>query len=91
MKNVLVIMILFGLVFGLGTPLLAEDGTKININTASVEQLTQLKNVGVKTAERIIAYREANGPFKAIDELANVKGIGEKIVAKNQERLSVGN
>jgi competence protein ComEA len=91
MKNVLVLMVLFGLLFGLNAPLLAEDGTKININTASVEQLTELKNVGVTTAERIIAYRQANGPFKAIDELANVKGIGEKIVAKNQDRLTIGN
>jgi competence protein ComEA len=91
MKKVLVFMVLFGLLLGMNTPLWAEDGAKININTATVEQLTMLKNVGAQTAERIIAYRQANGPFATVDDLTNVKGVGEKTLAKNQDRITVSN
>jgi competence protein ComEA len=89
MKKLLVVLALFGLILGMNAPLWAEDGAKININTAGVEELTGLKNVGVKTAERIVAYRQANGPFQSPQELVNVKGIGEKIVARNQDRVTV--
>jgi competence protein ComEA len=91
MKKGLFFLVLFALVIGINAPLWAEDNTKININTASVEQLAELDKVGVKTAERIVAYREANGPFKAIEELANVKGIGDRILAINQDRMTTGN
>ncbi len=91
MRKVLVILVLFGLLLGPNAPLWASDGAKININTATVEELTQLKNVGVKTAERIVAYREANGPFRSTDDLTNVKGIGEKILDRNQNRMTIGN
>ena len=91
MRKALVLMILFGLVLGLNTPMWAEDGAQININTATVEELTDLKNVGTKTAERIVAYRNANGPFKSPEELTHVKGIGKKILEKNQGRIVVSN
>ena len=66
----------------------AAEG-KININTAPVEVLEQLDQVGLKTAERIVEYRKANGPFKAPEDLMKVKGIGEKIFQKNKERISI--
>lgn len=50
----------------------------INLNTATATELTQLPRIGAKTAERIIAFRKANGPFRRAEELMNVKGIGEK-------------
>ena len=89
MRKALVLLVLFGLLLGLHTPLWAEDGAKININTATVEELTQLKNVGPKTAERIVAYRKAHGPFKTASDLVYVKGIGAKIVERNQNRITV--
>ena len=89
MKKMLVILVMFGMVLGMNTPLWAENGAKIDINTASAEELVTLKNVGAKTAERIIAYRQANGPFTAVEELANVKGIGAKTLERNQDRLMV--
>ncbi|MDJ0804515.1 MAG: ComEA family DNA-binding protein [Desulfobacterales bacterium] len=89
MKRLIIVLALFGLILGMNTPLWAEDGAKININTASVDELADLTNVGDKTAERIIAYREANGPFSSVDELTNVKGIGDKTLLKNKDRITI--
>jgi competence protein ComEA len=62
----------------------------VNINTADKESLvTAIKGVGEKRAEAIIAYREQHGPFKSIDELAEVRGIGTSIVEKNTDNLSI--
>ncbi len=49
----------------------------LNINTASVKELTSLKGIGVKTAEKIVKYRSEH-KFKSIEEIKNVKGIGQK-------------
>ncbi len=54
----------------------------ININRAKKEELTRLPRIGPKIAERIIAYRKLNGPFKTIDEIKEVKGIGDKTFQK---------
>ena len=67
----------------------AEAGPTININTASVEELTQLDRVGQKYAERIVAYRTENGPFKAPEEIMLVAGIGEKTFEANKDRIVV--
>lgn len=61
----------------------------ININTASAETLAALNGVGDKKAADIIAYRETNGKFAKVEDLLNVKGIGEKTLEKNRQRLSV--
>ena len=71
-------------------PAVAAGSDTININTASVDELTQLQKVGPKTAENIVAYRDANGPFKTVDDLKNVKGVGDKILELNKDRISVG-
>ena len=54
----------------------------LNINTATVEQLETLPGIGRKTAERILEYRAKSGAFKRVEELMNVKGIGEKSFLK---------
>jgi len=62
----------------------------VNINTATAESLAvNIKGVGKKKAEAIIAYRQANGPFKSVEELAKVKGIGPKLLLKNRENLLI--
>jgi len=62
----------------------------VNINTADAEAIkNELQGVGMQKAEAIVAYREANGAFKSVDELANVKGIGLKTVDKNRANILV--
>lgn len=61
----------------------------VNLNTASAEQLQLLPRVGPALAERIVAFREANGPFRSADELAAVKGIGERTLEQMKPYLSV--
>ena len=63
---------------------------KVNLNTASVEQLTTLPGVGPKLAARIVEYRQKSGAFRSTQELINVQGIGEKSFAKIEAWLSVG-
>lgn len=55
----------------------SNANTKININTANVNQLTSISGIGESTANKIIEYREKNGKFKNIEEIKNVSGIGE--------------
>ena len=62
----------------------------ININTAAVADLEKLPGIGVKTAGRIIEYRQKNGPFKKVEELMNVRGVGEKNFLKLRTQISVG-
>jgi competence protein ComEA len=62
--------------------------TTINLNTATVDQLATLPGVGQKTAERIVEYRTKSGGFKKVEELMNVKGIGEKSFLKIKPLVS---
>lgn len=62
---------------------------KVDINSASVEELQTLSGIGAGKAQAIVDYREANGAFASVDELVNVKGIGEKTLANIREELSV--
>ena len=62
---------------------------KVNINTATVEELKTLKGIGEKKAEAIIEYRKQNGSFKSKEELMKVRGIGKKLYESFQERVIV--
>lgn len=67
-----------------------EPAATININTASVKELDALPGIGAKTAALIVEYRQKNGPFKKIEELMNVRGVGEKSFLKLKPQLTVG-
>jgi len=78
------------LAFGLSQAAFAETA-KVNINTASAEQLAEVLNgIGQSKAEAIVEYRNKNGAFEHIDELVNVKGIGLRTVDRNRDRIELG-
>jgi competence protein ComEA len=61
----------------------------VNLNTASEADLEGLPGIGAKTAARIVEYRQKNGPFKKIEELMNVRGVGEKNFLKLKAQITV--
>ena len=62
----------------------------VNINTANAQALSKnIKGIGLKKAQAIVAYREKNGAFKKIEDLSKVKGIGNKLLEKNSGSLLV--
>ena len=71
---------------GLASKEASKEG-KVNINTATVEELKTLKGVGEKKAEAIIEYRKKNGSFKTKEDLMKVRGIGKKLFESFQERI----
>ena len=67
----------------------AQASAVVNLNTASVAQLETLPGVGKATAERIVEYREKNGGFKKVEDLMNVRGVGEKSFLKIKPLITV--
>lgn len=67
-----------------------QQDNRININTADEAQLTTLTGIGATRAQAIIAYREENGPFAAIEDIMNVQGIKEGTFAKIKDEIVVG-
>jgi len=62
----------------------------VNINTATRTELIQVPKIGEKMAERIVDFRKANGPFSRIEDIMNVKGMGEKTFLAIRPYLTVG-
>ncbi|MDT8440586.1 MAG: helix-hairpin-helix domain-containing protein [Desulfuromonadales bacterium] len=91
MKKKIVSCLLFALfsLVTLGVPFsFAADGAvPVNINQATVLELQELPGVGPALAERIVAYRETNGAFKSAEQLAEVKGIGQKKMEKFKDKI----
>lgn len=67
----------------------SEASAAIDINLATEAELAKLTRVGPKKAQEIVRYREVNGPFEQVEDLARVKGIGPKTVEVNRSRLLV--
>jgi competence protein ComEA len=61
----------------------------VDLNTATATELMQLPRVGARTAQRILDYRKTHGPFRRVEELMNVKGIGEKAFLRLRPHLRV--
>lgn len=81
MKFIRVLIVAFTLALASWGAQASED--LVNINTATPQELaTSINGVGLAKAEAIAAYREANGYFNSVDQLKNVKGIGDKTVEK---------
>ena len=73
-----------------GAKAAAAATTPINLNTATAAQLETLPGIGARTAQAIVDHRQKNGGFKKIEELMNVKGIGEKSFLKLKPLITVG-
>jgi len=67
----------------------AGNAGLLNINTATVEELDTLPGIGPAIAQRIVDYRNDNGPFATIEDLMNVKGIGETTFAELKSKITV--
>lgn len=67
-----------------------EGGTRVSINSATAEELSRVMNgVGIKKAQAIVSYREEYGPFKSVDDLKQVPGIGGTLVERNLSNLKL--
>ena len=62
----------------------------VNVNTADLETLDKLSGIGPALAERIIAYREEHGPFRTVEDLLEVKGIGEATLEEFRQEITLG-
>jgi len=75
----------------LGVSVSAYAGSHVDINAANADELAKvLKGVGLAKAKAIVDYRTQHGPFKTVNDLAQVSGIGDKLVERNREVLAVG-
>ncbi len=77
------------LLFLLVPPTLGEESPKIDLNTATLSQLDSLPGIGPVIAERILELREKSGPYKRIEDLMNIRGIGEKKFLKLKDLITV--
>jgi competence protein ComEA len=88
MRNIVTAVLVCAFALVVGSSAIAQEKSAaptkaaLNLNTATVDQLEDLPGIGRATAERILEYRQKNGGFKKIEELMNVKGIGEKSFLK---------
>ena len=87
--QIIALCIVWTVVMLMGPALWAEETPKININSATVEELTKLKRIGPKYAARIVEYREKNGPFKNPEDIILVKGIGTKTFEADKDCICV--
>ena len=82
-------LLLAGLLMTASVPRAWSEAVSVNINTASASELSSLKGIGNAKALGIIAYREKNGPFKSVDDLRQVSGIGEKLLNNLRPQVTV--
>jgi len=88
-QKLLILVVAVSFVLALVSIAGAEEGKKININTAAKAELMELDRIGPKYAERIIEYREKVGPFEKPEDIMKVKGVGKKTYEANKDRIVV--
>ena len=87
MSTIRSLLLFFVMLLTVPTMVLADP---VDINSADVETLaSNIDGVGTQKAIAIVQYREANGPFSSLDDLANVQGIGMKTIDRNRDKLTV--
>ena len=88
-KKAVTLCLVIGVVMALALPLWAEEVAKVNINQASVEELSQLKGIGLEYGQRIVQYREEHGAFMKAEDIMNVSGIGPKTFEEIKDRITL--
>jgi len=88
-KRMMILLVALAMVMAFSAPSWAGNAGKINLNKATAAELSQLKGIGMKYAERIVEFRDKNGPFKQVEDLLKVQGIGPKTLEKNKDRIIV--
>ena len=88
LKRFMILMLATAFLFSFLPSTYAEEGGKININTASIKELVQLKGIGQKSAEKIVQYREDRGPFSSVEDIVKVPGIGQKTFENIKEQIT---
>ena len=96
MRTILTALLVSAIVLSAGSSALAQSDkpatpakAAINLNTATIDQLDDLPGIGRSTAQRILEYRQKHGDFQKIEQLMNVKGIGEKSFLKLKPLITV--
>ena len=88
-KHILATILLVTFLVGLGIgPAMAQGQVKVNINKASVDELSTLKRIGPSYAQRIVDYRKQNGPFEKPEDIMKVRGIGIKTFEANKNFIT---
>lgn len=88
-RSLIVIFTVLSLVCAFSFFAYASTDEKVNINSASIKELSTLQKIGPKYSQRIVDYRSAMGPFENPEDIMEVKGIGDKIFQINKERIVV--
>ena len=83
-KRILVVLSIFAVLMMFSFNVYAQEKEMVNINTATVKELVQLKGVGNQYAQKIVEYRETNGSFQKPEDIKNVQGIGQKTWEMNK-------
>jgi len=82
-----ILLVTFVVGTGIGTAM-AQERVKVNINKATVDELCVLKRIGPSYAQRIVDYREQNGPFEKPEDIMKVRGIGLKTFQANKDMIT---
>ena len=88
-RKICLILIVVALISSVGGFATADESAKININTATANKLSSLKEIGPRKANAIVAHRALNGPFERIEDLKEVIGIGDKVFEKIKDRITI--
>ena len=88
-RKILTLFVVIAVLMAFVPALWAAETDKVNINTATVEEIAKLEKIGPKYAERIVQYRKDHGPFENPEDITKVKGIGPKTFELNKNKITV--